>query len=376
LRLATVFVWLLTFVYFFDMFIINEQSTIIYNLKDIITMKTEEQEILQKALLEVQNAANLKIEVQDGNHGFDATLRVGQDKKKLNFAVEIKKRVAPPALGAFIQKQRALQKNRKALLVTRHATPLLADQMKKMGIQFIDTAGNAYINAPPLFVFIKGNKPIDIQQVERPTRAFGPKGLRVVFALLCNPGLEDEPFRKIAKVAGTALGTVDWVIRDLKGIGYLVDAGKQVRRLIRKKELLARWVTMYPEQLRPRILEGRYRAPDTEWWKGANLKNFAAFWGGEVAAAKMTDYLKPMIVTIYIKERPAGLLLKHKIIKDPNGNIELLKTFWDFENDRQFPNLVHPILIYADLMATGDTRNIETAGMIYEKKLTRFIQEE
>lgn len=339
-------------------------------------METKELEILQKAVLELKETVNLEIHVRDGNHDFDAILRIGHDEREWTFAVDVKKRIVPATLGAFIQKQHALQQKNKILLVTLHINPQLADQMKGMGIQFIDTAGNAYINAPPLYIFIKGNKPVDIHPIERPTRAFGPKGLQVVYALLCNPGLEGGPFRRIAKVADTALGTVDWVIRDLKNAGYLIDTGRQGRRLIRKKELLERWVTMYPEQLRPKIMEGRYRAPDAEWWKDEDLGDHAAFWGGEVAAAKMTGYLKPMVAMIYMKKRPAKLLLKHKMIQDPNGNIEFLKIFWNFEHDGRLPNIVHPVLVYADLIITRDIRNIETAGIIYEKELTRFIRED
>jgi hypothetical protein len=33
----------------------------------------------------------------------------------------------------------------------------------------------------------------------------------------------------------------------------------------------------------------------------------------------------------------------------------------------QGDQIVHPILIYADLVATGDSRNLETARMIYDK---------
>ncbi len=38
--------------------------------------------------------------------------------------------------------------------------------------------------------------------------------------------------------------------------------------------------------------------------------------------------------------------------------------------------LAPPLLIYADLLATGDTRNIETARMIYEQELTGLIRED
>ena len=332
-------------------------------------------EILQKALEGLQETANLNAQVQYGNYDFDAILRIGLNEMEWDFAAEVKNRVTPGTLGALVRKLPILEQEKKGLLVTWYVTPQLADRMKEMGIQFIDTAGNAYINEPPLFIFIKGNKPADKYPIERPTRAFQPTGLQVVFALLCNPGLENEPFRQIAKVANAALGTVDWVLRDLKNLGFLLDRGKRGRGLLRKKELLERWVTMYPEQLRPKNLIGRYGAPNVEWWKDEELTNFGAFWGGEIAAAKLTKYLKPQGITIYAKEKTARLLLKHKLMKEPKGNIEVLKVFWNFEYDWQFPNLVHPILIYADLVATADTRNIETAEIIYERELTRFVRE-
>jgi hypothetical protein len=332
-------------------------------------------EILQKALEGLQKTANLNAEVQYGNYDFDAVLRIGLNEMEWDFAAEVKNRVTPGTLGAFVRQIGLFPQEQEGLLVTSYVTPQMADRMKEMGIQFIDTAGNAYINQPPLFIFIKGNRPVDRFPKERPTRAFQPTGLQVVFALLCNPGLEDEPFRQIAKKANAALGTVGWVIGDLKNLGHLLDRGKRGRRLLKKKELLDRWVAVYPDQLRPKNLMGRYGTPNKEWWKDEELTNFTAYWGGEIAAAKLTKYLKPQVITIYVKGKPGRLLLKHKIMKEQDGNIEILNAFWNFEYNWQFPKLVHPILIYADLLATGDTRNIETAEIIYERELTRLIRE-
>jgi hypothetical protein len=337
--------------------------------------KDKDREILQKALEGLQKTANLNAQVQYGHYDFDAILRLGLHEMEWEFAAEVKQTVTTATLGAFARQLRILPQEQKGLLVTGYVTPQMADRMKEMDIQFIDGAGNAYINAPPLFVFIKGNRPADKYPIERPPRAFKPTGLQVVFVLLCNPGLENEPLRQIAKVANAALGTVGWVIGDLKKMGHLVDRGKRGRHLIKKKELLERWVTTYPDQLRPKNLMGRYRAPHAEWWKDEKLTNLTAYWGGEVAAAKLTKYLKPQIVTIYVKGKPGELLLKHRIMKEAAGNIEILNVFWNFEYEWQFPKLVHPILIYADLLGTGDTRNIETAEIIYERELTRFIRE-
>jgi len=335
-----------------------------------------EREILQKALQGLQKVTNLNAQVEYGNLDFDAVIRIGLHEMEWDFPVEVRNKVTPATLGAYTQQTRLFQQEQKGLLVTGYVTPQMADRMKEMGIQFIDAAGNAYINEPPLFIFIKGNRLADRYPKERPTRAFQPTGLQVIFALLCNPGLEREPFRQIAEKANAALGTVGWVMEDLRNTGYLVDRGKRGRYLRRREELLNRWVTMYPDQLRPKNIVGRYDAQNVDWWKNEELTDFTAYWGGEIAAAKLTKYLKPQIVTIYVKGEPGRLLLKHRIRKESEGNIEILRAFWKFQYEWEFGNLVHPILIYADLLATGNKRNIETAEIIYEKELTRFIRED
>ena len=42
----------------------------------------------------------------------------------------------------------------------------------------------------------------------------------------------------MAREAGISLGAVNWIINDLKSLGYLVDFGARGRRLVNRKELL------------------------------------------------------------------------------------------------------------------------------------------
>jgi hypothetical protein len=35
----------------------------------------------------------------------------------------------------------------------------MAEQLRADGMEFIDAAGNAFLNQPPLYLFIKGNRP-------------------------------------------------------------------------------------------------------------------------------------------------------------------------------------------------------------------------
>ncbi len=349
--------------------------------------ESKEKDILNDALGELRKNTGLVAEVVDFEvkvldkakdvvYRQDAIIKIQWDDLDYHFVVEIKNTVTRAVLGVAIQQLNRIKLKEKGMLVAKYINPKIADELRKMNVPFIDTVGNVYINEPPLFIYLRGNRPADKGIIEQPARTFTPTGLQVIFALLCNPGLEDKPYRDIAEKADVALGTVGEIIDNLKKTGYLIDTGAGGRRLIRKNELLNKWVTTYPEQLRRKKMIGHYKADNRDWWKNINLEEDDALWGGEVAANIMTEHLKPQIVTIYAKRPIAKFLFKYKLIKDENGDTEILEIFWKFGQDRLQNNLVPPFLIYTDLMATGDTRNIETARIIYEKALTKYFRKD
>jgi hypothetical protein len=304
----------------------------------------------------------------------DAVVKIVWQDLEYLFDIEIKNDINRSTLGGAVQQLDQFQ--RKGIIVTLYITPQIADELKKMNIPFMDTAGNVHINEPPLFIFIKGNKlPGANHTVIRP-RTFYPAGLRVIFALLCNPGLENAPFRAIAEKAEVALGTIHIVMNGLKKLNYLIEIPPGKRRLTQKKGLLNRWITAYPEQLRPKQIIGFFRAENNDWWKHADMRGMNIFWGGEVAAAQLTEFLKPQKITVYTNKPVGNFLLRNRIRPDPHGNIEILRMFWNFEIDWLYKNLVHPLLIYADLLATGEARNIETARILYDKEIIRFVRED
>jgi hypothetical protein len=152
--------------------------------------------------------------------------------------------------------------------------------------------------------------------------------------------------------------------------------GKRGKKLTQKENLLQRWATTYPEQLRLKLLLGRYKG-EYGWWQQRRLDPLIAQWGGEIAAARLTHYLKPEIITIYTTTQQLNqLLLENRLRKDPAGDVEILERFWKPAEMWQYEDMVHPILVYADLLATGNPRNIETAKMIYEQHIIRLIRED
>lgn len=303
----------------------------------------------------------------------DGLVQIALRNDKWYFAVEVKTRVTRVTAG--IGKLDLLNREEKALVVTEYVTPPIADLLKELNIFFMDTAGNAYINEPPLYVFIKGNKPRLTPKAKTQKRLFKPSGLRVVFTLLNNPEIINKPYREIAKAADVALGTIGWLIWDLKEMGFCIETGQRKRKLVNVESLFKRWVEAYPEQLRPKLVKERFEAANPNWWKDMNIKEYCAYWGGEVAAANLTGYLKPTKATIYTNEPIGELVLKNRLRKAEQGNVEILTLFWNFKYELANQDIVPPILIYTELMATGDHRNIEAAKIIYEKYIDRFIRE-
>jgi hypothetical protein len=339
-------------------------------------MTDPEREILEKAIgaLKESTGLNARIDLrakrektgdEDG-----AIIGLSNEDDRWDFSAVIKKNLTNDILGYVIAELREAR-SQPCILVTRYVTPNQAEKLRRANAQFIDTAGNAFINRPPLFVLVTGNRRSEDPVKARPARFFSPTGIRVLFALLCRPALAAASYRDIAAAADVSLGAVSQVMEDLKSAGYLVNREGRERSLMKHEELIRRWGEAYSERLRPKLLISRFSAERPDWWKEAHLEEMNACWSGEVAAAKVTKYLRPQVKTIYAPNRLAALQLKFRFRQDKNGDIELLKKFWAFDRDAAPPDTAPPLLIYADLMASGDERNIETAGMIYDRYIIR-----
>ncbi|MCJ8330572.1 MAG: hypothetical protein HRT89_14040 [Lentisphaeria bacterium] len=288
--------------------------------------------------------------------------------KKIRFKPLVVTRVDEATIGlALLNKDTVDQ-----IIVTKHIPPEKAEQLRELDLPFLDTAGNAYINRAPILIYVQGRacQKKDTVGLVDPFRQLGVK---VIFALLCNPGLENQTYRKIAKEAGVALGGIGRILNELEEIGYLLRRKRGIR-LINKGELLQRWVTAYVEKLHPKLVLDKYTAVErqVDLLLGDTILPGNAYWGGEVAAAKMVKHLVPRRGIIYIENTPNELAFKLRLKKDPDGNIELVKKFWRFPMNTLEP-LAPPILVYANLLAAGNGRNIETAKVLYEEKIQRII---
>jgi len=328
-----------------------------------------EAEILDRALQRLRDQTGLAAEpgtdMLDPTRTGEATVVFHQGDREVTYLVLCRAKVDRVAVLDHVQ---AVYKDsdQPGLLVTTYLSPALASHCRRIGLSFLDAAGNAYLHDHGLFVWLSGQKPD--KEVGRSERAFGAfhgRGLRVVFALLAHPPLLQASYREIAEAAGVSLGTTSQTLTGLAHRGFLVVDGDRTRRWVDRPRVLQTWATTFPVGLRGRLAPRRYQARSDDWWKDARPETFGGTWSGEVAAARMLHDLAPKTATVYLPGDRTPFLAAHRLKADPQGPIEVLDTFWSFPGAASDPEGVAPaLLVYADLVTLGDPRTAQQAEQI------------
>lgn len=340
--------------------------------------------IVDRAIEALETQTHLRIKLAeykkarvkaDARRHPDAVLTIDNEQ----YIAEVKRWAQHVHLGALIEQ---VKRHPKAILVADYVNPRMAERLRDADVQFVDTAGNAFIHTHLHHIQIKGNRkpdePVGATKRGR-QKAFATTTLKVTYALLCKPELVAATYREIHQATGVALGTVAKAIDDLREAGYLVQHENE-RRLVRREAMLRVWVERYPAALRPKLQLGVFLAERMDWWKTFDLAPFNACWGGEIAGAHYTRDLKPVAATVYVPKAnylklvAAAHLRKQAIPTNDVGNVELLTPFWNIREGQE--RFVHPILTYADLIGTGHVRNIEAARKLYEDRIAEHLGED
>jgi len=331
-------------------------------------MPDKKMHILEAAVAALRRTTGLTVEVLPRPvpahaRRADALLEIQGDRRRHRFVAEVKTvdRFATPAL---VKTQLAGLKE-PPILVAPYVTREIAHQCRELHLAFMDTAGNAYLEGAGLLVWVIGEmRPAELKQPR--FRALTPAGLQIAFALLCRPDLIKTNYREIARAANVALGTVGPAIKDLEARRLLRFTGGGLRRLLEPKRLLDEWVDHYHTTLRPKLNARQFDA-DTEGLAERELGQYGALWGGEVAADRLTHMLKPAAFTIYAREPIAQLVAGLRLRARPGGSVEIMDVFWNLPPEPNHPDVVPAPLVYADLLATRDGRDIEAARILYDR---------
>lgn len=334
-------------------------------------LQTREVDVLERAIAALAQTTGLEATIaREPFHPQmrgDALIDIHARTETYRFLAEVKNVRHFATVGLVREQLGKVQSEVRPLLVAPYVTRAIAEHCRELRLPFMDTAGNAYLEAPGLTVYVIGQpRPNEIANVDR-YKAFTVVGMKVLFALLCKPDLAQANYRTLAEVANVALGTIGPVIQDLENRGFLTQR-KEKRLLTDTKRLMEEWVARYADILRPKVFRHRYFA-ETDRLHALDLLRYRGYWGGEVAAQRLTGYLKPENFTLYLEGNEKAVLTQARMRTDPRGNVEVLNAFWRFPLDQKDQDVVPPLLAYADLIATRDGRNREAAELIYDQFL-------
>lgn len=290
-----------------------------------------------------------------------------------DWVVEEKARVDRATLGPVIDQMKRLQKTwKRAILMTYHVTPPIAEDLRREGVPFVDAAGNAFLQDKCFYVLVTHHRPKP--QEERVRQGIHAAGLKLLFVLLQNRRVP-ATHREIADRAGVALGGVGRILRDLEQREWIRETGPDRFELQNPAAMLQRWDEGYAETLRPKLfMRTCRRKPGTDLTEPARVAREPQWKdrilvGGELGATLLTDHLRPTTVTLHVAdEDPREMMRRFGLLPDDQGDVVLMRNFGrtpGYDNPKVgWPNLADPLLVHAELLAHADDRLRETAEIV------------
>lgn len=237
-----------------------------------------------------------------------------------------------------------------------------ADHFRRRGINFLDEAGNAYVDFDGVRIDVRGRRSegstgSSPRSVVQRTNLFSTKRSQLIFALLAWSEMSQAPIRELAYVAGVSVGQAQETLALLQEAGFIWGEGA-AREINRGGELLDQWAAAYPTGLggakRTRGFAGATRLSD-------ELPEGPIVVSGEAA---MSNEIRPQTLTIYTAHLAPRTVIANRWRTDQEPNIFVRPLFWRDPRRQELPmvSVAPSVLVYADLLASGDGRQIETAG--------------
>lgn len=349
--------FILTIVHQCAMFNLVEQGVKVNNKTEFRVMKE-----IKRLFVENRWGILVFAETNKKHKDFENDVKIGDDIYQLKY-------ITNTDLN-YIRHQKARHTKEKVIFVKDYLNRKDADEMIKENINFIDTAGNAFIKNNRIHIEITGKRKELFETIMIVREKMTPAAVKLNFLLLRDPNAINKPYRQLAKDAGIGFGGVTKIFEDLKRNNYIVVMnGKKI--LTNTRKLFDKWVEGYLQNLNHKIILGNYKFGKA-WTEFKGVNKTEAKWGGEVAAYKLGGNIKPAELTLYIDQNYYDELIKtNMLLKEANGNVLLKNKFWNFEDKG---DMVDAMIVYVDLIGNGNQRDEEAAKLIYETHIAKHLR--
>lgn len=320
-------------------------------------MTIKEQELIANACINISRAIGHDVasSMKSPNKYYDCTLSIAGT----TFAVIVKGVLATANLPFALKQAEEARKvsQHPILFVLGYTSPSIMQVLSNMGISVIDYAGNCMIKHGFLCINVSGQK--NTYKNDTKTHALSVGAMKLIFRFLSDKSFVGMPYRVIASETGQSLGSIKNTIEEMTNRHFVMYTDKG-RRLINEEKLLELWVQTYNDSIRPKLMLRKMSFSSDEMrhnWQKMILPEGMS-WGGDCGANLIDGYLIPGSFEIYTSKPSSMLMATGRVIPNENGDIILYQKFWK----DAFDNKVAPkLIIYADLMNSGDSRQIEAA---------------
>jgi hypothetical protein len=253
------------------------------------------------------------------------------------------------------------------LMIGPRVTPRNAERLRAAGLNFIDAHGNAYLAIADTLIDVRGRTGNPIAASYHPpagSMLFTNKRAQVIFAIISWPELLEGRLRDLAAASGVSVGFVQKTLILLESTQHLERHGKTrtARALTDIDRLIEGWVAAFPSglgaQSKTRTFRGDF-VPTALEDSGP-----AVYLSGEAVAPWI--HRNPTW-TLYVDDLPRDAIRAGRwssASREPN--IFVRSRFWqepdgDAVSREGRVRTAPPLLVYADLLASGDSRQKEAA---------------
>lgn len=303
-------------------------------------------------------------DIKNQDKNIDLVIEINKEKVYVEQKYEVRPNHIPE-----IYKQAQLYHKDIFLLASNYITPNAKSLLNEYKINYIDSGGNIKLKLKNSIIHIEG-KYVQSQSELYKNRAFTKVGAKLIFTFLKKPNYVNLNYRSLSELSTCSLGSISKIIDHLKEEQFIITLPDKKFKLVQTETLMSKWIEVLSNQLLPSMLMGTYNFSNKTKWYEIDLKNKAGYqWGGEVAASILTQNLKPQEYTIYTGKKSNEVIKELKLVPDRNGALKIYKEFWYDGSIGMKADTVDPILIYGELMATSDSRNIEVANEIKSKHI-------
>ena len=307
-----------------------------------------------------------------GSRG-DATLELTTPRGRRRLLIEEKSSHLSQALVSDLIARAPSHATTPLILFAPYVSPAMGALLVSHGINFVDRAGNCHLDLGGRYVaHVEGRK---LRQSSDAPGGIRAPGFRLIFALLVEPNLVNATAREMARASGVSLGTASNVLRRLEHDRIVVRT-KSKHHLVRRDDLVERWIAGYAETLRPQLFAGRFQTPDKdppslEERVSAILGQAETWaWGGATAAYRLTKHYRSDETFLHVEGTPSDLPRRLKALPHRAGRLVLLGVPGPLAFRGKAPHTVHPLLIYTELVLTGSDRAREAASEVRERFLS------